>query len=120
MAYPDPAMEKMTDGKQCRFVTTDDFLLICEAVSGQDLDWFFEVYLRQPALPKLYSKIEGNQLTLRWEAPDNLPFPMPVEVELGGKRQKIAVPAEGITLSFKAGDKPVVDPDQWLLFETPR
>ena len=30
MAYPDPAMEKVTDGRQCRFATTDDFLHIAE------------------------------------------------------------------------------------------
>lgn len=120
MAYPDPAMEKMTGGPQCRFVTTDDFLLICEENTGQDLDWFFDIYLRQPALPKLLSRIEGNQLSLRWESPNNLPFPMPVEVEIGGSRKKVAVPAEGVVLSFKAGEKPVVDPDRWLLFEMPR
>ncbi len=118
MAYPDPAMEKMTDGRQTRFATTDDFLNICEAESGMQLDWFFEVYLRQAALPKLYSKIENETLSLRWESPvAEMPFPMPVEVEIGGKRQIIQIPAEGITIKLAKKDKPVVDPDGWLLFE---
>lgn len=120
MAYPDPAMEKVTDGRQTRFVTTDDFLRICEQESGKALDWFFEVYLRQPALPKLYSKIENNQITLRWQTPHDLPFPMPVEVELGKKRQRVDVTAQGVTISFDANVKPVVDPDGWLLFEIGR
>jgi aminopeptidase N len=118
MAYPDPAMEKITDGSQARFATTDDFLSICEAESGIQLDWFFEVYLRQAALPKLYSKIENQTLSLRWESPvGEMPFPMPVEVEIDGKRQRIQIPADGITLKLGKKDKPVVDPDGWLLFE---
>src|SRR5690606_23925924 len=40
MAYPDPADERVTDGSQVRFATTDDFLEIAERVSGKDLDWF--------------------------------------------------------------------------------
>lgn len=120
MAYPDPAMEQVTDGSQCRFVTTDDFLLICEEVSGLELDWFFEVYLRQAKLPRLYSRIEGQELTLRWESPNGLPFSMPIEVELGGKRQRVIVGEKGITLKIPRGDKPVVDPDQWLLCELVR
>ncbi len=117
MAYPDPAMERLTDGRQVRFVTTNDFMHICEAESRMKLDWFFEVYLRQAALPKLYSKIEDNKLSLRWESPVDMPFPMPVEVEIGKKRQHIQVPPEGITLPIGKNDKPVVDPDGWLLFE---
>ncbi len=53
MAYPDPRMEKVTDGRQVRFASTDDFIRIVEEVSGRELDWFFEVYLRQPKLPVL-------------------------------------------------------------------
>ncbi len=118
MAYPDPAMEKITDGRQARFATTDDFLSICKAESGMQLDWFFEVYLRQAALPKLYSKIENETLKLRWESPvGEMPFPMPVEVEIDGKRRRIQIPAEGITIKLGKKDKPVVDPDGWLLFE---
>ena len=56
MAYPDPRMEKVTNGKQVHFATTDDFLHIVEKESGADLDWFFEVYLRQPKLPKLITE----------------------------------------------------------------
>ncbi len=120
MAYPDPAMEKITTGRQTRFASTDDFLHICEKESGQKLDWFFEVYLRQPALPKLYSKIENNTITLRWEAPNGLPFTMPVEIEFGKKRQRVEIPKQGITLPFEKGVQPVVDPDGWLLFEIGR
>ncbi len=121
MAYPDPAMEKITDGRQARFASTDDFMRVCEAESGMELDWFFEVYLRQPALPKLFSRIENQTLTLRWESPvPEFPFPMPVEVEIGDQRLRLQIPAAGITIPLGKNDKPVVDPDGWLLFDPVR
>ncbi|MCK5573785.1 MAG: M1 family metallopeptidase, partial [Bacteroidetes bacterium] len=46
MAYPYPWMEEITDGRQVRFASTDDFVRIVREVSGRDLDWFFELYLR--------------------------------------------------------------------------
>lgn len=121
MAYPDPAMEKITDGRQTRFAVTDDFLRICEAESGLQLDWFFEAYLRQAALPKLYSKIENQTLSLRWEssAPE-MPFLMPVEVEFGKERKRLQIPAGGLVVPLGKNEKPVVDPDGWLLFEIGR
>jgi aminopeptidase N len=75
MAYPDPRMEKIKDGRQCRFATTDDFRQIAEEASGMKLDWFFEVYLRQPELPRLVTETRGNTIVLKWETPANLPLP---------------------------------------------
>lgn len=114
MAYPTPELEKATDGRQVRLVTTDDFLSIAEKESGQKLDWFFEIYLRQPKLPKLISEISGNQLTLRWETPNNLPFPMPLDVTLNGKRQRIEMKNGTATINFD-GQPPTVDPDELVL-----
>ena len=120
MAYPSAEHEKITDGGQCRFATTDDFLLLCETLSGLDLDWFFDVYLRQAKLPKLFSRVEGQELTLRWESPDGLPFPMPIEVEIGGKFQRILVGEKGVTLKIPRNTQPLVDPNQWLLCDLVR
>jgi aminopeptidase N len=120
MAYPDPALERVTDGSQCRFATTDDFRLICEHESGRDLSWFFEVYLRQPRLPRLYSRVSDTGLSLRWEAPEGLSFPMPLEVEIDGAMKKIEVSPEGVVVPLKRGQKPVVDPLGWVLMEVVR
>lgn len=120
MAYPTEELEQTTNGEQCRFVTTEDFRLICENISGQDLGWFFEVYLRQPALPVLKSRVKGNTLTLDWETPNELPFPMPIDVQIGDEVQRIQVPPKGISLDLPAGAKPVVDPDGWVLLELQR
>jgi aminopeptidase N len=115
MAYPDPALEKVNNGKQVRFATTDDFMHIAEAASGMKLGWFFEVYLRQPKLPKLVTEKTGEQLVLRWETPDALPFPMPVEVQIGSETKRYEMPNGTTTISIPAGQTVTVDPHNWIL-----
>jgi aminopeptidase N len=114
MAYPTPEMERMTDGRQTRLVNTDDFLHIAEQESNMDLDWFFEVYLRQPKLPRLVSSAENNTLNLAWETPDNLPFLMPVEIAIDGKTQRVEMKGGKATVNF-TGAAPVIDPNGWIL-----
>ncbi|MEP7213945.1 MAG: M1 family metallopeptidase [Acidobacteriota bacterium] len=114
MAYPTKQMETYTDGRQERLVNTDDFLTIAEQESGMKLDWFFEIYLRQPKLPHLVSETSGSILNLRWETPNNMPFPMPVDVEVNGKIQRVE-------MSDRRGNIQVgnattnIDPKGWVL-----
>ncbi len=113
--YPDPKMESVTDGRQFHFETTDDFMRTAEKESGKDLKWFFEVYLRQPKLPKLISETSGNTLNLRWETPNNLPFPMPVEVKIGGEMKRIEMKDGKGGIALPADGKYEVDPNGWVL-----
>jgi len=116
LAYPDPAMEYVSDGRQCHFATTQDFQEIVEQVSGKNLDWFFEVYCRQPTLPQLEAAINGNIVKLRWIVPGDLPFPMPVEVHHAGEIHKLEMAGEEETLVLpKGGGQPAIDPDNWIL-----
>jgi aminopeptidase N len=115
MAYPTPAMEKITSGRQTRLVTTDEFLQIAEKQSGKQLDWFFEVYLRQPALPKLLVETKGNQLNLQWETPNNLPFPLPVEVKIAGVTKRYEMPKGKTTIPLPQNADYTIDPNGWLL-----
>ena len=105
-------MEGVTDGSQCRLATTDDFLEIAETVTGTTLDWFFEVYLRQPELPRLRSSRQGDELTLWWETAGDLPFPMPVEiVGAAGEVVRLGMEDGRVTLPWPADlAAPVVDP----------
>jgi aminopeptidase N len=114
MAYPTKEMEKFTDGRQERLVNTDDFLTIAEQESKMDLDWFFELYLRQPQLPKLITEVSGNTLNLRWETPNNMPFPMPIDVETNGKPQRVEMKDGKGYVSF-SGSAPTVDSKRWVL-----
>ena len=108
-------MERITDGRQVRFVNTDDFLTIAEEESKMDLGWFFEMYLRQPKLPKLDVDRKGDKLYLKWETPNDMPFPMPIDVEINGKVQRVEVstgarPIEVVGTS--TGTK--IDPKGWV------
>jgi len=114
-AYPDPAMEKMTDGRQCRFATTDELLAIAEKESGQKLGWFWELYLRQPKLPKLVGERVGDALHLAWETPDKLPFPMPVEVKIGDKTQRVEIKDNQAVVPLAGAKEFVLDPNARIL-----
>lgn len=120
MAYPTKAMERLTDGRQQRLVNTDDFLTIAEAECKCELDWFFELYLRQPKLPKLnvMSQIDGpapHTRTLTWETPNSMLFPMPIEVEVDGKVQRVEMKDGKASVSIAPNAKFVVDPNGWVL-----
>ncbi len=122
MAYPTKQMETYTDGRQARLVNTDDFLTIAETECKCEIDWFFELYLRQPKLPKLVSEVSGNTMNLRWETPNNMPFPMPIDIVVNGITQRVEFVSTGsgsdrvpqATVSFN-GTAPVIDPKGWVL-----
>lgn len=114
MAYPTKEMETWTDGRQERLVTTDDFLTIAEQESKMTLDWFFEAYLRQPKLPKLVSENTNGSLRLRWETPNNMPFPMPVDVLINGKVTRLGMKNGTGSIPF-AATAPAIDPNSWVL-----
>ncbi len=113
-AYPDPDMEKVTDGGQCRFATTDEFLQIAEQVSGKKLDWFWEVYFRQASLPILKVEIKNNTLLLEWQIENNVNFPLPVEVIVGDEIIKVAMPGGRGYVNIPEGIEPVIDPEKWI------
>ncbi|HEX9927634.1 MAG TPA: M1 family metallopeptidase [Pyrinomonadaceae bacterium] len=115
MAYPTPEMEKVTNGKQTRLVTTDEFIRIAEQQSGKKLDWFFELYVRQPALPRLVAETKPNSLVLRWETPNNMPFPMPVEVKIGGETKRVEMTNNSVTVALPQDAQYTIDPNGWLL-----
>ncbi|MCX6142274.1 MAG: M1 family aminopeptidase [Ignavibacteriales bacterium] len=119
-AYPDPAMESVTDGRQCRLATTNDFLGIAEQVTGKKLDWFFNLYFRQPTLPKLRYSRNGTGLSLQWITPNNLPFPFPVDIRVGTKTVVVDMQNGSGTVSVPTDTSYQIDPDNWILMGTPQ
>ena len=117
MAYPRKEMESWTGGRQQRLVNTDDFLAIAEEESKMELDWFFEVYLRQPKLPKLISNVTAAGVELYWETPNGLPFPMPVDISADGKTTRLNVTNAKQTFNTGGGaaEKIMIDPNGWVL-----
>jgi hypothetical protein len=114
-AYPDPAMESVTNGQQCRLATTDDYLRLAEQVTGKKLDWFFNLYLRQPALPRIRYFKKDTLLTLQWVTPNNLPFPLPIDVQVGSNRLSVDMGSGSGTVVVPTGSSYLIDPDNWIL-----
>ena len=116
-AYPDSLMESITDGRQCRFATTDDFLHFTEQRTGLDLNWFFDVYLRQAGLPQLKYSLINSLLKLQWTTPGNLPFSLPVDVQVDSKIVRVEMKNGEGTLKVPAGSSYQIDPEAWILME---
>lgn len=93
-----------------RFASSPEFIAIVNQVSGKDLDWFFDVYLREAALPELVQARSGDRLTLEWKAPNGKPFPLPVEVEVDGKVEKLAMTGGRGSIAVPSDAHVVVDP----------
>lgn len=120
MAYPTKMMETITDGRQSRFVNTDDFKTIAEEESGSKLDWFFEVYLRQPALPSLNTEQVENSdgkkiVNFSWLTPNNMPFEMPIEVKIGKETRRIEIKNNVGSMLLSKDTDFEVDPNGWIL-----
>jgi aminopeptidase N len=113
-AYPNPKMEEIRDGRQCRFATTDEFLEIAEKVSDRELDWFWEVYFRQASLPVLKSEIKNKVLYLEWKIENDLPFSVPVEVKLGDEIVKVEMREGAGSVNIPEGVEPEIDPNKWI------
>jgi aminopeptidase N len=109
---PDP----LPGNFQPRFGSTDEFVAIASQEAHQDLRWFFSVYLRQARLPRLASWRKGNTLFLQWKTPRGLPFPMPVDVKVDGKRQVVPMTAGHGSLRLPSWYSQVtLDPDSKIL-----
>lgn len=113
--YPTEEAWKSTDGSACRGVDTEEFLATMETASGQKLDWFFEVYLRQPKLPRLERELSEGRLTLRWVVPNDLPFPMPVAVQMGEEVLRVPMSGGRGEVAVPPGVTPEIDPEHWIL-----
>ena len=90
--------------------TTPEFIGFVNQTSGRDLQWFFDVYLYQGALPELIEERDGTTLRLRWKAPGDKPFPMPVEVQVGDRIETVAMTDGTGAIQVPAGAHVVTDP----------
>jgi len=84
-------------------------------VTGKDMTWFFDVYLRQAALPELIETREGDQLKLRWKTPGGKPFPLPVEVQVDDKVETVTMDGGKGSIAIPASAHVVVDPASRIL-----
>ncbi|MFN3837342.1 MAG: M1 family metallopeptidase [Brevundimonas sp.] len=95
--------------------STDDFLQIVNQVTGQDYGWFFRGYLYNAALPVLEETREGGRLRLQWTTGDGGAFPMPLEVEIDGAVQTVAMTGGRGEIAVPAGAHVLIDPQNKVL-----
>ena len=104
---------------QPRYATTSDFIAIVNRVTGHDWNWFFDVYLRQSAMPKLLAQREGKILRVHWEAPGGKAFPLPVQVRVGDHVVDLAmVDGHGET-AIATDESWTLDPHSRVLRDAP-
>lgn len=108
---PDPQPGNFTP----RFGSTTEFIANVNAVTGKDYGWFFDVYLRQAALPELLSERTGDTLTLSWQAEGGKPFPMPVDIWVDGKPVHVEMPDGTATVPVPEAAHVVLDPEARIL-----
>ncbi len=120
LLYPTPASEAAGGGTPARFVGTADVLGAFRRAAGRDLSGVFEVYLRQPALPRLAVTRSATQATLRWIVPDaagDAVFDVPVEVAVDGATHRVEMPGGVGTVSLPRRTALGVDPHRRILFD---
>jgi aminopeptidase N len=98
-----------------RYATTREFIGFVNQASGRDLGWFFDVYMYQAELPELLATAADGKLNLRWKTKDDKPFPMPVEVRVGGKIETVAMTAGEGSIALPPGATWTLDPRSKLL-----
>ncbi|WP_235561774.1 MULTISPECIES: M1 family metallopeptidase [unclassified Brevundimonas] len=98
-----------------RYGTTDELLAIVNEEAGRDLTWFFRGYLYNAALPDLTQTRDGGDLMLEWVTGDGGIFPMPVEIEIDGRRQTVAMTGGRGRIAAPTGAHVLIDPDNKVL-----
>lgn len=102
-----------------RYASTDNYIAIANQVSGRDLGWFFDVYLRDAALPRLEQRREGDTIALHWVTQTGRPFPMPVDVQVDDTVQTLPMHNGSGQLTAPAGSLLIIDPHSKVLREKP-
>jgi len=95
--------------------TTDDFATIASDISGQDMSWFFEVYVRNGPLPELDMQQDGSDVVLTWQTENDLPFDMPVPVRIDGSIRRIEFSDNVARLENLEAGSLQIDPEMRIL-----
>ena len=102
-----------------RHASTEDFIAIVNRLTGKDLRWFFDGYLRSAALPELLSTRDADGLVLHWKTAGNQPFPLPVQVRVGDRIVDVAMKDGRGRVALPAGASYTLDPHSRVLRDLP-
>lgn len=100
-----------------RYASTADFIAIVNRITGKDLGWFFDGYLRSARLPELLATRDASGLSLRWKTQGDTPFPLPVQVRVGSKVIDVPMTDGRGHVDLPAGATYTLDPHSRVLRE---
>ena len=100
---------------QPRWSSTKEFIQLANAASGRDLNWLFDAYLYHAALPALIEERSGDRLKLTWKLKDGGPFPMPLEVRVNDRIEKLPMTDGHGELTVPARAIVTIDPQSRVL-----
>ena len=75
--------------------SNDDFVRIASEEYGEDLSWFFDMYLGQAAIPLLVQERSEDGLSFSWPHNPEANFNIPILVTQDGRATEYAVPSTG-------------------------
>ena len=104
---------------EAQYRSTQDFIDIVNNLTQQDYTWVFDVYLKQAELPILKVDRSENELSLKWQTPNELPFPMPVPISIDGNIEQVDVSTHGIVIKLAQSKQLIVDPNMRVLRQLP-
>lgn len=111
-----PALKAFAEGEQFSYlnqVSTQEFTAFIQQYTGQNLEGFFELYLKTTRLPEVKVKKRGkNGFHVSLEG---INFEMPVEVKTSSGIQKYSLGKTPTLISSTS--TPEVDPRGWLMLK---
>ena len=95
--------------------SNDDFVRIASEEYGEDLSWFFDMYLGQAAIPLLVQERSEDGLSFSWPHNPEANFNIPILVTQDGRATEYAVPSTGERFPLAEDALLQVDPRVALL-----
>ncbi|MTV41882.1 M1 family metallopeptidase [Duganella radicis] len=100
---------------QPRWSGSKEFIQFANEASGKDLNWFFDAYLYHAALPQLLEERSAGKLKLTWKLRDGGAFPMPLEVRINNRIEKLAMSDGHSELALPPDALVTIDPRSRVL-----
>ena len=102
-----------------KLVSTADFERLVGEVTGSEVPWFFDLYLRRAAPPRWTmtrrpAAAGMETVDFAWDDPA---FQLPLPVEVAGEGARVPMPGGRGTLEVAAGAEVAVDPDSRIFAE---
>lgn len=94
--------------------SNDDFVRIASEEYGEDLNWFFDMYLGQAAIPLLVQERDDEGVSFSWPNNPAAKFNIPILVTQDGRSAEYAVPSTGEKFPLATDALLQVDPGNTL------